>query len=80
MVDPRGSRMAIEPILSAWRAFAEKGAVFCFLLEETEQIAPNVRVGGLVKIFDCKLEGRIVPTTVTRNGAGPPLGAKECYT
>jgi hypothetical protein len=31
----------IEPILSAWCAFAEKGAVFCFLLEETEQIAPN---------------------------------------
>jgi hypothetical protein len=32
MVDPRGSSMAIEPIL-----------VFCFLLEKTEQIAPRIR-------------------------------------
>jgi hypothetical protein len=61
MVNPRDSRMAIEPIL-----------VFCFLIEKAEQIPAVRQGGGSGNIFDCKSEGRIVPTTVTRNGAGAP--------
>jgi hypothetical protein len=53
-----------------------KGEGFCLLLEKTEQTAPNFGVGGLVKILQLQSEGRIVPTTVTRNGAGPPFGCQ----